>query len=83
MISPWLPLKRPFASNPANPRHYKCGALMIVEVLKTKPTFSNNLALAKIWYKKALALGIHPAELAEVKRILEKKDRLSIETSRA
>jgi len=65
-------IKEAIALDTANPRHYKCGARLIVEVLRLKPSFYSNLALARTWYKKALGLGMHPAELAKIKQVLEK-----------
>jgi tetratricopeptide (TPR) repeat protein len=64
--------QKAIALDPANPRHYKCGARLIVDVLRLKPSFNGNLALAMTWYEKALALGMRPAQLAEINRFIKK-----------
>ncbi len=47
-----------FALDPANARHYKCGARLIADVLRLKANFDGNLILVKRWYEMTLAIGI-------------------------
>lgn len=70
--------KKAVRIDPLNPRHYKCGARLIVEVYRIRPSFYRDFPLARTWYEKALALGMHPTELAEIRGVLEKNSRLAL-----
>ncbi len=73
--------ERAIRMDPANPRHYKSGAQLIVEVCKIQPGFNRCLPLAKTWYERAIALGTDPSKLANVKRVLELNGHLALRTN--
>jgi len=73
--------ERAIRIDPANPRHYKSGAQLIVEVCGIQPRFHRYLPLAKTWYERAIALGTHPSKLANVKRVLKLNGRLALRTN--
>ena len=73
--------KRAIHIDPANPRHYKSGAHLIVEVYRVQSRFHRYLPLAKTWYERAIALGTYPSKLANVKRALDINSRLAYRTN--
>lgn len=60
---------------PRNPRHYKCGATLILKACERgSDRFRTRLSLARKWCDEALRLGALPRELAEVSNQLARYD---------
>jgi len=59
---------------PNNPRHYKCGATLIVKAYERgSDRFRARLSLAKNWCAKARELGMTAQELASLERDIERQ----------